>query len=87
LNLASVVIVSVACAAVGFGARRWQIALVVFAAWAVGLLIAAVAGAFAPTAEDNSLGVFLFTGVPTIVWPVCFAVGTLTRAIVSAHQH
>lgn len=51
------------------------------AIWILGVSIAALAGAFVATDEDNSLGVFLFTGLPTLLWVFCAVVGVITRRV------
>jgi hypothetical protein len=70
--------IAMACFVLGTTCRRaW-----IFAAaglWVVGLGVAALAGAFRATAEDNSLGVFVFTGIPTALWLLAFCLGCTVR--------
>lgn len=78
--------VAAACFAVGFPCRnKWQL-LAAVAVWVLGLGIAALAGAFHATADDNSLGAFVFTGLPTVVWPGAFSLGVATGVLVRKAQ-
>jgi hypothetical protein len=74
--------ITVACFAVGLTCRHRQHVLAAVALWMVGLGIAAVAGVFHATAEDNSLGMFLFTGIPTVLWLGAFCLGAGTGVVV-----
>ena len=67
--------------AAGLACRRPRWVVAALALWALGLAVAALAGAFQPTAEDNALGMFVFTGVPTILWPGAFALGAAARLL------
>ncbi len=55
-------------AAAGFLAGRWLLIPAVLALWAIGLAIAALAGAFHHTGEDSSAGAFYFAAFPTMLW-------------------
>jgi hypothetical protein len=82
--------VAAACFAVGLACQHPRQVLAALAVWVLGLVIAAVAGTFEATAEDNSLGVFIFTGLPTVVWVAAFCLGMATGVIMrrrSAAKH
>ncbi len=72
----------IALAAAGFLAGRWLLIPAVLALWAIGLAIAALAGAFHHTGEDSSAGVFYFSAFPTMLWVFAFTLGTIVRRIV-----
>src|SRR3954471_20745132 len=76
-----------ACAAAGFLIGRWRWA---FggppAAWIAGVLIAALTGGFDATSEDNSLGVFVFTAVPALLWMLLAVAGICVRRVIDARR-
>ena len=65
--------------------RPWVI-LAAAVVWVAGIGVAAAARAFAATGEDSSIGVFFFTGLPTVAWPVCAALGVAARRWLRPHQ-
>lgn len=69
----------IALGAAGFLAGRWLLVPAVLALWAIGLALAALAGAFHQTAEDSSGWLFYFAAFPTLFWVLAFTVGTLVR--------
>lgn len=71
----------IALAAAGFLAGRWLLILTVLALWAIGLAIAALAGAFHHTGEDSSGGLFYFAAMPSLVWVLAFTLGTVVRRV------
>lgn len=75
-----VILTSLAIA--GFLAGRWRLIAVVVALAAIGLAIAAVAGAFHQTSEDSSGLLFYFAAWATLLWIVDFAIGTAARRII-----
>lgn len=78
--------IAVACFAIGLPCQRPRHVFVAVALWMVGLGVAAVAGAFDATAEDNALGVFVFTGLPTVLWLGAFCLGAGTGFLVRRHN-
>jgi hypothetical protein len=67
--------VAAACFVLGLPWRRWQHVVSAVGLWALGLGIAVVGGVFHSTAQDNFLGAFVFTGLPTILWLAAFCLG------------
>jgi hypothetical protein len=74
---------AVAAFAVGSVIGLWRYAFAVPPVlWLAGLGAAALAGALDATAEDNTLGVFVFTGLPTVLWMPLGLAGVTTRRLV-----
>ncbi len=73
--------------AAGFAAGRHPVVgLAGLGLWAAGLAVAALLGAFRPTAEDNSLGMFLFTGLPTVMWVGFLIAGIALRQLLTRRR-
>jgi hypothetical protein len=73
--------IAAACFAVGLFFQHPRHVWAAVVLWVLGLGIAAAAGAFHATAEDNSVGVFFFTGLPTVLWLGAFCLGIGTGVV------
>lgn len=75
-----VILASLAVA--GCLAGRWRLIAVVVALAAIGLAIAAFAGAFHKTSEDSSGWLFYFAAWATLLWILAFSIGTAAGRII-----
>lgn len=64
------------------GSWRWAVAAVCL--WLAAVTIIALSGGFESTGDDNSLGVFVFTAVPELLWVCAAALGVALRRAASS---
>lgn len=79
--MAAYIVIMVALAGTGLVAGRWWLIAAVVGLWALGLVIAALAGAFDQTSQDTSGAQLFFAAWPTVFWVLAFIGGTTTRRI------
>ncbi len=73
--------IATALVAAGAAAGRWRWAAAALAVWVVAVAVAAVAGVFAATGEDNTLGRLTFIALPGLVWVLAVALGVALRRL------
>lgn len=78
--------IAAACFAIGVPCRHPRQVFVAIALWVVGLGVAAVAGAFEATDENNAVGMFVFAGLPTVLWLGAFCLGAGAGLLARRHN-